>query len=242
MTTMQQVMDRLEKQILTSYFTLRVGIAFLALLFPFILWFGGLWQGIHLQDSMSAYYHATYGGKSMRDFFVGILWALGVFLVLYKGYENKENWALNFAGIFAVGVAIFPMQWNCGEQCQNFSLHYVCAILLFLCMAFVCIFCQSETLQEIKNDAIKNRFRQGYWVLGILMILSPLAAFLLAVIFRRLQSYLYIAEVTGIWVFAIYWFVKTWELSFSKLESKETFTSSLKALLDNVDLEVDRQI
>jgi hypothetical protein len=223
MTTLQQLMDRLEENFLASYFNLRVGVAAIALVFPFILWFGGRWQGIPLQDSMSAYYHATSSEKSMRDFFVGILWALGVCLILYKGYGKKEDYALNMAGIFSVGVAIFPMEWNYSDQ--NFSVHGICAISLFLCMAFVCIFCQSETLREIADDAIRNRFRQRYLVIGVSMVLAPVAAFLLAVVFKRLQGYTYIAEVTAIWVFAIYWLVKTWELSLSKLESKETFTS-----------------
>lgn len=220
--------DKLQQHFLSSYFNLRVGIAVLALLFPLVLWIGGSFEGIQLQDSMSAYYHASVDGKSVRDFFVGILFAIGVYLFLYKGYSTKENWALNFAGIFAVGVAIFPMEWNCGNQCRSISLHGVCAISLFLCMAFVCFWCASETLPELKNAAIETRYRRIYLALGVCMILAPVAAFFLAIVFRRLHGYTYIAEATGIAVFAIYWVVKSREVSLSKVERRVAF-SQVKA-------------
>src|SRR5216684_1487516 len=139
--------DKLQKHILGTYFSLRIGIAIVAMLFPFILWIGGrLYVGLPLQDSMSAYYHASINQTSMRDWFVGILFAVGIFLNLYKGYSNSENIALNFAGILAVGIAIFPMQWNCGTDCSWFSIHGLCAVLFFFCIAFVCIRCASDTL------------------------------------------------------------------------------------------------
>ena len=56
-----------------------------------------------LLPSMSAYYHSV-----SRDVFVGALFAIGAAAFLYKGYSYKENIAMNLAGIFAVGVAVFP--------------------------------------------------------------------------------------------------------------------------------------
>jgi hypothetical protein len=215
--------DKLQQNILSTYFNLRVGIAVLALGFPLLLWIGGNWQGIGIQDSMSAYYHASANHKSMRDFFVGILFAVGVFLYLYRGNSNLENIALNLAGAFAVGVAIFPMQWGCGDQCSSISLHGVCAISLFLCLAFVCIFCASDTLPKLKNGNLQTRYRRIYLLLGASMILAPVAAFLLTVVFRSLQTYTFIAEAMGIAVFAIYWVVKSSELSLSKAERIEAF-------------------
>jgi hypothetical protein len=63
--------------IFESYFNLRTGIAVLAILFPLVLWLGGKLIGIELRYSMSAYY-LEIDGKTMRDWFVGILWAIGV--------------------------------------------------------------------------------------------------------------------------------------------------------------------
>src|SRR5690349_1291230 len=106
--------QELQQNILTTYVNIRTGTAIVGILFPLILWLGGrLHVGLCLQGSMSAYYHATgVAGHSMRDWFVGLLFAVGIFLVLYKGYSHAENWALNIAGILALGVAVFPMHWE----------------------------------------------------------------------------------------------------------------------------------
>jgi hypothetical protein len=58
---------------------------------------------------------------TMRNWFVGLLFAIGMILYINKGHSPKEDWALNFAGLFAVGVALFPMPWDCGSHLL--SLH-----------------------------------------------------------------------------------------------------------------------
>jgi len=65
-----------------------------------------LWQGEFTQNSISAFYGAY--NYAMRDWFVGILWAVGSFLVLYRGFSVAEDWALNIAGLSAILLAINP--------------------------------------------------------------------------------------------------------------------------------------
>ena len=61
-----------------------MGIVVMAFALPLALWIGGYFRaGLHLQSSMSAYYIS--GNGAMRDVFVGILWAVGFSLYLYKG-------------------------------------------------------------------------------------------------------------------------------------------------------------
>ncbi len=217
----QMKSDSLEKHILGTYFTLRIGIAVVALLFPFILWIGGiLYAGLPLQDSMSSYYHASYDGKSMRNWFVGILFAIGAFLHLYKGYSKPENVALNCAGILAVGIAVFPMEWNCGDSCMKFSLHGFCAVSFFLCIAFVCIRCTSDTLPLIADENIKRRFKQFYNIIGIAMIATPAIAFVLTVVVQQYRALSFYVEAVGIITFSIYWLVKSRELSITEAERK----------------------
>ena len=115
--------DDLQIHIFATYANLRIGVVAIAILFPFLLWGGWAIHGISLPDSMSAYYHVTENGKSMRNWFVGILFALGIILYLYKGYSIKENLALNFAGVFALGVAISPMDWNGVACCGGIPMH-----------------------------------------------------------------------------------------------------------------------
>lgn len=215
--------DGLEKHILSTYLTLRFGIAVIAILFPALLYVGGkLYAGLPLQDSMSAYYHAAVDGHSMRNWFVGILFAVGAFLYLYKGYSNKENIALNFAGAFAVGIAIFPMEWNCGDHCAKVSPHGVSAVLFFISIAFVCLRCASDTLKFIDSETTRNRFRALYRSLGVALVLSPIGAFLITAVFQLQGSLTFFVEALGILAFSAYWIAKSREIRLSELERRAT--------------------
>ena len=159
----------------------------------------------------------------MRDIFVGILFAIGFFLCLYRGFSTRENRALNLAGAFAIGVAILPIEWNCGDECKKISWHGFFAISLFLCMAYVCIGCASETLRLLKDEKRKKRYSRIYKFLGLSMILAPVVALLLTIVFRKFHAYTYIAEAIGIVAFASYWLIKSRELSSTKAELKALF-------------------
>lgn len=132
---------KLQEHIRLTYFSLRVGLGVLALVFPVLLVsYGYFIERIPVQDSMSAYYFAFVPANSplrvfpTRVFFVGILWAIGCFLILYRGFSNTENWLLNIAGLSAIAVAFFPMQAPCTNcaSADYSGLHYFCAVALFV--------------------------------------------------------------------------------------------------------------
>jgi hypothetical protein len=59
-----------------------------------------------LRGSLSAYYYS-----GMREIFIGVLWAIGVFLITYKVAErSRESRVSTYAGMAAILVAIFPTQ------------------------------------------------------------------------------------------------------------------------------------
>lgn len=209
--------DKLHDHLVATYFTLRIGMASTSLVFPVLLWGGGLAFSLELQDSMSAYYHA--GDGAMRDWFVGILFAVGASLIVYRGASNTENWILNFAGLFAVGIAIIPMEWNCGDQCASFSLHGTFAILFFLCIAYICIFCAKESLPDLHDESARKHFSRLYNILGIGMMASPLGALVLSYLTMNPGAIIFFIEAAGVWVFAVYWLVKSRELSLSHAAS-----------------------
>lgn len=217
--------DELQNHVFTTYFNLRLGIACIAILFPIALWISGkLIYDLPLQNSISAYYH---GGRLTRDIFVGFLVTVGAFLYLYKGYSNWENIALNVAGACAIGVAFFPMEWV-NEQGEvvfdavtlfnRFSLHGTCAILLFLCIAYVCIWRASDTLELLKDIKMERRYKRIYTTLGIGMILFPLGAALLSMVFGIAEKWVFFIETAGILIFAIYWWTKSREISFTNAD------------------------
>ncbi len=150
----------------------------------------------------------------MQDVFVGILFALGTFLYLYKGFSKGENIALNFAGVFALGVALFP------EGDKFITVHGVCAGLLFVCMAYVCIFKASETLDLMKDKELAARYSRFYKILGFAMIILPLTAFLLLSILGKIQYVIFLAEAGAVWVFGIFWVTKGKEIHATQVDNR----------------------
>jgi hypothetical protein len=62
----------------------------MALCFPTVLWIGGSLMNIGIQDSMSAYCHATLEGHSMRDCFVGFLFSGIAVFAIFRAVKSCE--------------------------------------------------------------------------------------------------------------------------------------------------------
>jgi hypothetical protein len=218
----------LQEYISRTYFQLRTGLCILAFLFPILLFGVGLFNDIPLQGSMSAYYYAFAPQDSpLRIFpgrvvFVGILFALGFFLILYKGFSKTENWALNVAGACALLVALFPMETpkyctNCGSDPYSF-LHGIAAVVLFLCIAFVAWACSEETLVQLPGPS-RDWFRARYTLLALAMTIAPLAAFVMTFLLGIFDKWTFFVEWFGIAMFSIYWGLKSYELRLSKADT-----------------------
>jgi hypothetical protein len=214
------------EHICATYHTLRFGMALIAAAFPLWLSLAGLFVGVPFQESMSAYYWATPEQTScsspgqwaastelppMQMWFVGLLFVLGTFLYLYKGFSCEENWALNLAGFCAFGVALAPMPWGCDTPYQLVTAHGVFAVSLFLCIAYVTLRCADDTLHLIANEKLRRRYHQRYRALGYLMIVWPLIALALSRVTNNSHA-VFSAEAAAIWAFAFYWWTKSIEL------------------------------
>ena len=198
----------LSNQISATYKMLRLGVAVIAFAFPLLLWVGGhLFAGLPLAGSMSAYYYTV-----MRDTFVGLLFAVGVILFVYQGYTRFEDWALNLAGGLALGIALFPMTLPSKPSHNPFSLHGVCAVSFFLCIAYVCIFRASDTLSLIHDCGTRDCYRRWYKFLGWAMVGVPVIAWMLISNLPAQKSAIFFVELVGIYVFAMYWVVKSHEV------------------------------
>jgi hypothetical protein len=223
---MKKVKD-LSKSIARSYFFLRIGLAVMAFAFPVLLLVGGLLAKVPIQGSMSAYYHATLnalpdhpaGQGVMRDLFVGILFAVGISLFVYQGVTRLEDYALNLAGLFALGIALFPMQWS-GPRTLTGDLHKAFAICFFACIAYVAIFRARDTLSLISNETRRKYYGRLCVILGCLMIGLPIIAFVLA-LFPLLTKYqIFLIEFCRIYAFGAYWVAKTCELRETDFDRK----------------------
>ncbi|MEJ2664743.1 MAG: DUF998 domain-containing protein, partial [Spirochaetia bacterium] len=79
------------RSIIISYIALRRLIGILGMLLPFICILGGLlFAALYVEPSISDYYYTN-----MRDFFVGLLFGVSLFLITYKGYELIDDIVTN---------------------------------------------------------------------------------------------------------------------------------------------------
>jgi hypothetical protein len=213
---------RLQKHVYSTYTRLRYGLAFIAAVFPVLLYAGGQFiYGIPPLDTMSEYYFATPapgGDAPMRAWFIGLLFAIGVFLILYRGFSMRENLMLNLAGVLAICVAIFPMPWGCGQACPVLNVHRMSAILFFACIAYVSIRCSRETLYLIEDEKLRSSYRRKYRFIGVAMLSSPILALALSTLSGHLRQYVSVFETVGVWAFAYYWWTKSRELAGSGAE------------------------
>ncbi len=121
---MSNVKEQDQQEIVISYLTLRKLLGLLGMVLPLIMMGGTVCMHCHLQGSISAYYYSP-----MRDWFVGILWAMGVFFVSYTGYKEDphikltENLLTNLAGFLAVLIALLPTMGDAAvsQSCTTHS-------------------------------------------------------------------------------------------------------------------------
>ena len=88
-----------------SFIMQRTGMALLAAVFPFV--FLGIELHFWTNGIPGLYQPLLLDPRPGKKFFVGALCAIGVFLLLYKGYNLLEDRVLDAAGIGAVGIAFF---------------------------------------------------------------------------------------------------------------------------------------
>ena len=147
-----------------SFLALRKAIGLLGTFLPLVLWLGALILfGTRMQSSVSAYYHT-----GMGNVFVGTLCAIGVFFYAYRGYtkgsDNNDDRVGNFAGLCAIGVALFPTEPSGGIAIPPTLVgkaHVVFAALLFLTLAYfsLVLFRKSHpgrprTPEKLKRDRV----------------------------------------------------------------------------------------
>lgn len=200
--------------ILEPHSEYRAAIGVLGIVLPPAVWIGAR----SMESSISAYYYT-----GMRDWFVGTLWVIGVFLFFYKYSPTpaadpksglhivKSGWADallgKIAGVAAVVVALAPTAPPPGTGTEPpiiGMVHGIAAAVLFgtLSLFPLVLFSQS---------------RQGtamYRACGVLMLvlLAALIAYALGPESMRQAlapwRLVFVLEWALIWTFGFSWFVK----------------------------------
>jgi hypothetical protein len=189
-----------------SYILLSFGIGGVAFLLPIVLMIAGGYAG---HWSISSFYYVP---ETPRNILVGSLWATSVFLFLFHGLSDLENWILNIAGVAGISVAMNPMG---SQQCAGggVSLHSASAILFFLCLAFVAIALSKGRIRYIVDPTVRKRFKRAYNAAGAMMVAMPAAVAAIHFIGKKgcESHHIFWIETFGIWAFAAFWFVKTFQ-------------------------------
>jgi len=205
------------QRIIISYLTMRRIIGVLGITLPIIVVVGGFIQnGFVVQGSISGYYYTN-----MRDFFVGLLCIVSLFLISYEGYEKIDNIIANLSGIFAFGMIIFPTGMYSGKVEKvgiflindNISeyIHLVFGLLFFLALSYNSIFL--FTKRQPGNLTQRKKHRNSiYRICGIVMIVSIMCITIYTLFYR--DTYLakvypvMILESVALIAFGISWLVK----------------------------------
>ena len=191
-----------DTSLVLSYLAVRASLGVLGLALPVTLFFYSQFvtEG-RLQPSISDYYHTHMG-----DYFVGSLWAIGVFLIAYKGYERtqiqkqsgrwidklSDRWVSTVAGFSAISVALFPVNPTqidalapTGFTFHTNAAHYAAAGVFFTSMALFCLvlFPRGDGSEDniIHKDGrtmtqMKWTWRNGYFIVCGGIIVLSMAA------------------------------------------------------------------
>lgn len=202
-----------------SYLAHRKVIGILGTAFPFILALGALILfGEKLQPSLSHYYHTQMG-----DVFVGVLFAIGFFLLSYRGYrprddpKGNDDLVANLAFFFALGTALFrTTPTTDGPTPGNTDfigyVHFVFAALLFLTLIYYSLFLFTRTDQDKPEEKKRSRDKvykvSGYVMLACILLIGLFFLFPgLAAPFAAIQPVFWLESIAVV-VFGISWLTK----------------------------------
>jgi hypothetical protein len=210
-----------QRELVLSYHRVRTALGILGLALPVVLVVGGIASNLATQPSLSDYYHTL-----LRDFFVGSLFAIGIFLISYKGYPRtrkeffSDDWVTTIAGLAAFGVALFPnevpqqpitspLQLALGILLTA-GLHYFSATLFLMSLAYMSLFKFTFTANPVRTRI--------YITCGTTILVATLGVMVASyfkirgpagpqtfVVNNNLVLWL---ESVAIWAFAISWLTK----------------------------------
>ncbi|WP_371483058.1 hypothetical protein [Kitasatospora sp. NBC_00315] len=189
-----------------------LGVGLTGLLLPVVLPIGNslfMHRAVWLVSISASYY------TGMRNFFVGGMCAMGVFLVCYR-YDRREDRLSSVAGLLAVLVALFPTlpPSFAGRRPTHFQqvtgvFHEVFATALFMVLAYFCL--------RLFRDAPRTDRRRRRRALVYLLCGGALVAGIaLIAVFAVLHlswglplTAMYAGESLGVISFGVAWLVRS---------------------------------
>ena len=208
-----------------SQLSLRKGLGMLGLALPAVFLIGS--PGIPLQRSLSAYYYIPH----LHDLLVGVLCAIGAFLVFYRGYRTvpkafkrlpawlsrhmTDTKLTTLAGLGALATALLPTCETMAQCSNKFVgyLHVAGAVTFLATLAVLSIWAFTESDTDPKDwDATKRWSNRIYitcgWVILGALAAAGLVLWLGITAFGPFTQPIFWLESVAIWAFGISWLVK----------------------------------
>jgi hypothetical protein len=190
---------------------MRTLIGVLGIAFPLILVLG---NGIlHLLEPAELVWFPSsisdFHGTRMQDWYSGILFVLGFFLLAYKGY-GRDNWVANLGCLFAVATAVFDSQ---ASHVWMVWLHFLSALGLFaVFIVFSLLLFPQSKLKRQEFKAPQRRRNLIYALSGwsmVILIAALILCFLLGLekVLGQLRLVFWV-ETLMLWSFGIAWLTK----------------------------------
>jgi len=193
--------ETIYKQHTQTYLAFRKTVGWIGILLPLLLMLGNffIFKEDFVLPSISRYYYS-----SMRDIFVGALCSVAAFMFFYSGYGKRDKITGVIAGVLTLGVVIFPTTIE-GPLNLAGTIHYICAGLLFLLLAWMSLFC----FPRKRPGESKQATDTIQLVCGLLMLGCIAAIFLFFTVFRRIiggdTCYVFVAETAALVSFGVSW-------------------------------------
>ena len=206
-------------EMIISYNTLRNLIGYGGILLPFVCMAGAsLIEGKCIQESVSMYYYSN-----MRDFFIGLMAVVSLFLMTYKGYCRVDDLLTTSSGFMGLVLAIFPCMQSKEatelvgifmlKQGTSEYVHVISAALFFILLALNSIFLFTRSRLKWKDFSCRKKVRNIIYISCGIIILASLA--LLAILTMVLgTAYVtahripLILEIIMLAAFGVSWLVK----------------------------------
>jgi hypothetical protein len=187
-----------------SYRLLRMLVGIIGFALPVVAVLGKLWlNGRGVESSISAYYYTH-----MRNYFVGSLCAIGVFLFSYR-YAPRDNFLSNIAAVLVIFVAVFPTSPTNATDWVG-KVHLVCASGFFVVLGYFAFRLFRETGPDpTPRKLLRNRI---YLVCGIAIWVSVALAAITGLTFSSelvaTWHPLLVLEAVAVYAFSFSWLVK----------------------------------
>lgn len=187
---------------------LRCIIGWLGMLLPWIVLILSLSFGYKFPDSISATYFVA---PCITPFMI-ILGSAGILLFTYKGYDTVDDILNTAAGIFGLGICLFPCGATSDPYIGTFQLptatsdilHLVSAIGFFAILAYNSIF--QFTKGVIDPTPNKKKRNVIFRICGIGMIASFILLPLANII--EISHVIWVIETIALAFFGVSWLTK----------------------------------